>query len=103
MTYTKELYYDDPDKAPEGAKTMLEVVNILRDEVASYLGLRYRGANRELSLALAQLDQARGWLILHGLREGTHALIDKRKIGLGPTDTTLTTDREETGLAEATL
>lgn len=74
---------------------MVEVVTTLRDEVAAYLGLRYRGQSRELSMALAKLDEAKGWLIEHGTRAGTHVVIDKRKFPIPSTDTTVTTDREE--------
>lgn len=55
----------------------------LKDEIAVELS-KQGTHSRQLSLALAKLDEASHWIIDHAVKiDGTHLIIDKRVYGRG--------------------
>lgn len=74
MTYISELEETD------GARPLTDVLSSLTDEVAAHLMVTYKGHSRELAMVLTKLDEAKMWATQHGLKVGSHVLMDKRRL-----------------------
>lgn len=83
MSLLKEL---DQEKG-EYARVDLAIA-ALRDELVALNFAQTRGQNRLLSLCVAKLDEAQGLALIAAKESGRLALVDRKELLRGLTDTT---------------
>jgi hypothetical protein len=96
---TREVPISLGEEPTEDQRSMIDVIDQLRDEL-TVLTVKNSGAPlRSASMVLAKLDEARLWAIDFGLKTGSHLLLDKRKYaeGLAATATDETQEKVTVG------
>ena len=64
----------------EGELELHRAVQKLRDEVTGIAMSQFHGHNRELSMVIAKLDEAKQWAIEWGVATGRLSLVDRREV-----------------------
>ena len=92
MTLLRELaaVHGDADKGQFERADL--AIQSLRDEIVALNFATTRGQNRLIALCVAKLEEAQGLAILAGIETNRLAVVDRKKILAGLTDTTETTD-----------